>query len=369
MFDFLKNFNLDDFWDDDSEEPRPDYFYEWDAALSGNRSIHFLDGEELSEIIEIYLDDDEYDKARQTIEYALKFHPKDDDLLHAIFIMLKYSELWNDLLDLSEYYSDLSEAWVDEYRITALLRLGMEEDAFPVFQKAQRKYADDAEQLCYIYKAMGEALMDIDFHDAAIGVIQGGIKRLGAAPDLFWLLLRLYTISGLKEEAMSVADQLEQLNPMDGRTWHRLGMSYLSLKESDKATEAFEFAEALGLQTDGNYFSLIAAYVKNGNLQKALEKAKEYIHLYPDIYMVYMVAADICSELELWEEALAFINEALQRTPDRAALYLYKGRLLIHLGEQKKAILTLEEGIRRTEDKRGDLKKELEKLYNEHSEK
>jgi tetratricopeptide (TPR) repeat protein len=83
--------------------------------------------------------------------------------------------------------------------------------------------------------------------------------------------------------------------------------------------------------------------------------------------MVYILAANICSELGLWREALEYVDSALNIVPDLDSLYLYKSRFLVHLGEQKNAIYALEEGIRLTKDKQGDLKKELDKLHNENS--
>ena len=367
MLDF-DDFDFDDFEDDDFiQEPYPDYFYEWDETLSGNQNIRFLDVDELSDIIEIYLHEAEFKKAKQTIAYALKFHSDDEDLIYDILLLLNDYELWNDLLVLAEQQQGLSESWVDGHKIAALLHLGMEEDAFLFFRKIKQRYEKDAEQLSLIYQVMGESLQEIGLFDAAHDVVEEAIKLLGPSLEFYWLQLRGHLASDAKEPALRVANRIEQINPMDGESWHRLGSVYLDLEEAEKAIDAFEFADSLGHKTQSNYLGLITVYEKNGNLLKALEKVKEYLYLYSNNYMVYILAANICSELCLWIEALEYIDLALNIVPELDSLYLYKSRFLVYLGEQKKAVYVLEEGIRLTKDKQGDLKKELDKLHNENS--
>jgi len=366
MLDF-GNFNFEDF-DDDTffDVSYPDYFSEWDEALSGNQNIRFLDVDELSDIIEIYLHERELKKAKQTIEYALKFHPNDEDLIYDVLFLLNEPELWNDLLILTEQYQNLSESWVDGHKIAALLHLGMEEDTFVFFRKIKQIYEKDTEQLSTLYQVMVQSLMEVDLLDAALDVTQEAIAILGSGLEFYWLQLQIYLLLGEKKQTFNIADQIKQINPLDGETWHRLGSVYLELEEWEKSIESFEFAESLGHKTQSNYLGLITVYEKNGNLLKALEKAQDFVLLYPNNYMVYILAANICSELGLLKEALDYIDVALGMEPDLDYLYLYKSRFLIHLGEKTKAMHTLEEGIRLTKDQQGELKKELQKLHNEN---
>jgi tetratricopeptide (TPR) repeat protein len=366
MIDF-GGFDFEDLeYNEFPEEPYPEYFHGWDEALSGNQSIHFLEEEELGDIIDIYLHEGKFVKAKRTIEYALNFHPNSEDLVYDILLMLNDYELWNDLLTLAERYQDLPEVWVDGHKIAALFHLGMEEDAFSVFQRAKRKCKDDPDELTFIYEVMGQSLQEVDLFDAALDVLREAIRRVGPNFGLYWLQLETYLAMDNKEEAMKMAAQIEQINPMDGESWHRLGAVYCEVDENEKAIDAFEFAESLGYRESVNYLRLMTVYEKNGNLLKALEKAREYFYLYSGNYMVYILAANICSELNLWEEALEYVNAALRLEPEIDSLYVYKSRFHVHLGEHKKAFSALEEGIRATQDTQGDLKKELEKLQNEY---
>jgi tetratricopeptide (TPR) repeat protein len=362
MFDYN---DFEDDFEDSIQEPYPDYYYEWDESLSKNLNVRFYDADELSEIIEIYLNEGEITKAKKTIQQALKFHPENENLVYDILLLLNDFELWNDLLTLSEQYKDMPDVWADGHRIAALMHLGMEEDAFLFFQKMKRKYEKETDNLSIIYQAMSEALQEMDLFEASINVTQEAIAVMGAHIEFYWLQLQAYLSSNQKEKALEMTNEIERINPLDGETWHRLGSVYMDLEETEKSIEAFEFAESLNYKKPGNYLGLITVYEKNGNLLKALEKTKEYLYLYPENYMVDILAANICSEMKMWEEALVYIDAALDIVPEMDSLYLYKSNFFINLGERKKAILALEEGIRQTSDNQGDLRKELEKLQEE----
>jgi tetratricopeptide (TPR) repeat protein len=364
MFDF--NYFDSDFEDASEQESYPDFFYEWDESLSANQNIRFFDADELSEIIEIYLTEGEVKQAKQTIQYALKFHPDNDNLVYDILLLLNDFELWNDLLTLAEQYKDMPDVWADGHKLAALMHLGMEEDAFLFFQKMKRKYEKDTESLSIIYQAMCEALQEMDLFEASINVSNEAMALMGPHIEFYWLQLQAYLSLNQKAKALEAMTVIQQKDPLDGETWHRMGSVYMDLDETEKAIEAFEFSESLNYKKQSNYLGLITVYEKNGNLLKALEKAKEYLYLYPENYMVNILAANICSEMGMWEEALAYIDAALEIVPDMDSLYLYKSNFFSNLGEKNKAMLALEEGIRQTNDEQGDLKKELEKLQQQN---
>jgi tetratricopeptide (TPR) repeat protein len=358
--------DFDDALDDSSQEPYPDFFYEWDRSLTENIHLRFMDADDLLDIIDIYLSEENVEKARQTIQYSLKLHPGNEDLIYDILLFLNDYELWNDLLTLSDQYQNIPELWVKAHKLNALLHLGMEEDAFLLFRKMKIIYEHDTENFSMSYQVMGEALHEVDLYEASIHVMEEAITLIGPELDFYWQQLQSYISLNLKDRALALAEKILKINPMDGEIWHRLGKSYLSLHETEKAIDAFEFAESLGYRKPSNFLNMIRAYEENGNHLRALEKTKEFLLLYPENYLINILAADICSSMEMWEEALVYVDAALKVLPKMDTLYLYKSNFFLNLGEQKKAMLALEEGIKQTNDSEGDLKKELERLHNQY---
>ncbi|GHT76150.1 hypothetical protein FACS189413_11550 [Bacteroidia bacterium] len=365
-------FNFGDFediyQDNTPQEPYPDFFEEWDEALSAGRSPRFLDSEEICEVIDIYFDEGELEKARKSIRYALTFYPNDVDMVADILLILNDFEMWEDLLTIADDYQKQADVWLDVHRLSALLHLGMEEDAFAAFRRQQKKYEANKDDLSILYQAMGEALNDVDLFDAAIDVMDEAIRRMGIQVEFYWLQLRAYVLMEDKDKSLELANKIEHTSPMDGDSWHRLGLLYAEdLEEPEKAIDAFEFAESLGYNDPENLIQLIALYEKYGVYVKALEKLNDYLGRFEANSMIHLMGVAICSKLENWKEALKYVNAALRYTPDFPALYLYKSNVLYLLGEPQKAKSALEEGLTKTidEEERSELRKELIKLREE----
>ena len=350
------------FFDEWEEEPYPDYFYEWDEARKDGRSPGFIDAEEICDIVDIYFEEEDIDNARFAIDYAFKLYPNDEDLVYDILLILNDYERWNDLLVLAEKYAYMPQVWADGHKLTALLHLGMEEDAFHFFRKMKSKYFADYDGLLVLYQAMGEALYEVDLYDACIDVMAEAIAMIGQEPELYWLQLHSYLALEDKDNVTELCQIIQQLRPLDGETWNRLAFVYKDIDDTAKEIEAFEFAHSLGYKDPASYINLIYAYEKNGNLKKALENIEEYIPLQPDNYFVHLMAANISSQLEDWQKSLLYINDAIKIKPELYSLYSYKANFLSAVGETQKAAKVLEEGIQETGDPDGELAKQLKSI-------
>jgi tetratricopeptide (TPR) repeat protein len=352
--------------DDEFDDSYPDFFLEWDGAVSSGEKPGFYDPEELTEIVEIYISENKIKRAKQAINYALRIYSDDEDILYEILLILNDYELWNDLFSICEQYKERNDVWVDGHKLTALLHLGMEEDAFLLFWKLKTQYSGNKEDLSVIYQAMGEALCEMNLFDSSIDVIQEAINTLDEDINFYWLQLQCYVSLNLKEEVSELTQIIQKLNPLDATTWQRLGDSFLEINDLEKAIDAFEYAQSLGYDSKAILMNLIYAYERNKNLGKALEKAKEYLNLYPDSCSINILAAQLNSQMENWEGALKHVNEAIELVPSLESLYLYKSNFFLHLEEYKKAKLALMEGILNTKDTDGDLIKELSRLNEQY---
>jgi len=362
MKDFIYSYS-----EDEADESYPNFFLEWDKAVSLGKKPGFYEPEELTEIIEIYIINNEIKRAKQAINYALRIYLDDDELLYEILLLLNDYERWNDLLALCDQLrKDESDIWIDGHRLTALLHLGMEDESFLFFRKLKMKYAENKEDLSIIYQAMGEALCEVDLFDSTIEVIQEAINNLNENINFYWLQLQCYVSLNYKDEVLELAEVIQKLNPLDAETWYRLGLCFQDIDDKEKAIDAFEYAQSLGYDPEEILMNLIYIYDKNKNFNKALEKAKEYLNLYPDSYVINMMAAKLNSRMENWSDALIYVDEVLKLTPEEESLYLYKSNFLLRLEEYKKAKLALIEGLKNTKDSKGYLSRKLSRLNRQY---
>jgi tetratricopeptide (TPR) repeat protein len=345
----------------------PEFFRTWDDALNKGLTPGYYEVDELCEIADIYLSEGQIEKAKQTINYAFKFYQDNEELIYEILLLLNDYEMWNDLLILAEKYKDLSQIWPDGHKLSALLHLGMEEDAFLFFKKLKKKYAENEENRSIIYQAMAEALYEVDLFDASIDVLKEAIGLINNNDiDFLWLQLQNYASLENKEKVLEIGSRIQKLSPLDPDTWSRLGNTYKDVGETEKSIEAFEFSLSLGNIDSNDLLSLIYAYEKNGNINKALEKIDEYLFRNPDSYVVQLMAANYCSQMHNWERALTYVTQAISLLPEMDSLYLYQADFLVRIGEYKKAIIALQEGIEKTGDNDGALSKELELLRQQY---
>jgi tetratricopeptide (TPR) repeat protein len=361
----LLNYNTyfnDDDWDD---EPYPDYFIKWDAAARrGKVPSGLISPEDLLDIIEIYLEEDNLEKARHAIEYTLKLYSDDDDILCDILGMLDEYELWNDLFDLCNRFQEEAGIEGECHKLTALVHLCMEAEAFYWFGALKDKYSgvmnEDREMLAMAYVAMSEALLDIDLYKSCNEVILEIISIIGEESDFLWIHLQCLIAMKNKKSANIIAEKIQKLFPLDAENWHSLGKAYQELGEIEKAIDAYEFAHSLNYESAENILHLILAYVENGYTEKAIERIIEYFENYEGSYEMYFMAAKLCAQLERWEDALLYIDAAIDAEPNADnLLYVYKSAFLVNMDEPIKAKIAILEGIRNTDDRGGKLREAL----------
>lgn len=346
----------------DNHDSYPSYFFDWDHFLQSGGNPGFYESEEFLEIIEIYINENKLKSARETLKYALSSHSDDPEMLYEIFLLLNDYELWNDLLDLTIQYEEEGEVWGDGHRLAALLHLGMEEESFLFFGKAKIKHKDNAEYIIVIYQAMGEALMEVDLFESAIDVLKEGINVCGEHVDFYWILLQCYLSTGNNDKASEYAQLIQTLSPLDGESWYRLGVFYSGIKDYENTIEALENAHSLEYDPVKSLVLLMSAYELNGNYNKVLQKAEEYLNLYPDSYLTHITAANACRNIENWEAALYYISQAIRLRPKMDSLYLFQSTVFLELGEVFKAIESLKKGLEATGDPTGNLQKELDRI-------
>lgn len=350
-----------------NNEDHPDYFETFDEALKKGIKPGYFEPDELCDIIDIYFSENKLNEGKFAVSHALSIYPQNEELLYEVLLLLNDYELWNDLLTLCETYSSLNLVWANGHKLTALLHLGMEEDAFQFFKKLKSTYAGNKENLSIIYQCMGESLYEVDLYDAAIEVIEEAIKLLGEDVDLLWIQLQSYVSLEDKESVIEIGTRIQNINPLNPETWNKLGTIYNEIGDLEKTIEAYEFAFSLGLNDYNALMNLIYAYKKNGNYAKALEKVVDYLHDHPDNYYVTLLAISLCYEMEEWEEGIKYTEKAISLAPQVESLYLHKCRFYLKMGENLKAIKALEEGITKTDDSEGELKKNLDTIKKTNS--
>ncbi|MCC8147294.1 MAG: hypothetical protein LIO93_12860 [Bacteroidales bacterium] len=346
----------------------PDFYYKWKKAFDEGRSPEFLDVEPLMDLLEIYYED--YDKVqlKKSIPYILNFHPGNTDLIEEVLFYLNELGEWIELYRLTEQLiSSENTVYPKAYKISAMMHLGMEEEAFLYFQQLKREYENKPEDLSPIYQVLGNALNEIEHYEAALQVANEAISVLNSKMEFYWIQLSAYISLEEEKNALRTAEKIAKSAPLDKNIWFELGKAYIEMKRLDKAIEAFEFTITLGGDDINLFMNLMGLYEVNGNDLKSIDTAKRSMKIRPDYPEPFFMAVELCLKMDMLEEALGILDEGIEAgfERDREDLFWYKARIFVDQQEYKKAIAILEEGIKDTGDKNHKLVNEIKEIRKE----
>lgn len=180
---------------------------------------------------------------------------------------------------------------------------------------------------------------------------------------------------GFFENQLAYAKKATEIAPSDAISQWELGDACLNVEDYQYAQEIFG-----GLVSQGNPFGmrgLAKVYRKTGRLQEARELSVELLEIEPEPHN-YALAAEICRDLKMFDEAIAHYNTSLRSFPNAAYMcglaathadagdylealgayqktidyfpdyhvsYTGKGHLLARLGQRHEALAFLRRGI------------------------
>ena len=122
--------------------------------------------------------------------------------------------------------------------------------------------------------------------------------------------------SGLKREALIVAQDAVQEIPNSSKLWFLLGKMLLLNNRSKDAEQALSKAIQIDPQTKGAYEILIRLYILQGKNKKALRLIKEMEKHFPNSPEVPFLKGKVFYSTGNYTEAMKLLNKALELQPD-----------------------------------------------------
>jgi type IV pilus assembly protein PilF len=153
------------------------------------------------------------------------------------------------------------------------------------------------------------------------------------------------------------------LKPRFPEAQNNLGTLYLLLRDWDRAIECFQKAvdDVLYKTPHVGYNNLGLAYYNKGELQKALDKYRHAIRLFPSYSLCYRNMGIAYEATNKWDLAIDAYEKAIFYAPEYAAAYLSLGTLYLKLHQNKKAAEALMQTIK-TDKKAGPFAEEAGRL-------
>lgn len=330
-------------------------------------------------IAEMYEVRGEYDSARLTLSRAVKKYPEDAELLEhygeLVYQLKRFEEalsVWQALANLEpdnvEVWANIAAVYerlgqplkaVDSYETLRLLDpskaemllgreasllsgAGQHKRAIDTYQRLQ-VLRPEAHMLPFmiggLYLEMGDTLSA----DSAFGEA----SRMQPVEPRYWeLRIRLAAIRGDSLEAMSLCDSALTYLPDEIELLSLVGSVFLRYNRFDRAEETLQHAVHVEPENVNHLVNLGFVYHDRGLWDEAEEVYRKAYDIAPDDPQVLNNFAYMLVEAgRHYDEALGFVNTALEEEPDNASFLDTKGWILHKLNRSDEGLLFLQRAL------------------------
>jgi tetratricopeptide (TPR) repeat protein len=282
----------------------------YEDMRSGVQSI-FFDVEEFEQIIDYYLDDLQYDEAKEAAKLGKQQHPTSVEIEYKFVHIYIEQGQPKKALALLEEIPVWEESNPERYFLkgTALSLLGKLKEAEVQFDRALEISADDT----------FEALLNISIAFENVRHFELAIKyliqayrqqpeNLSVLYDLGYFYDRLHRF----DESLKYYQRYLDLDPYSDNVWYNLGIVYHKLEQFEKAVEAYEFSIAINPDYASAYFNKASVWVNAEKFELAIKAYKEFLEVEPENTQAYCHMGDCYDQMDRLDDALAAFQKVIE---------------------------------------------------------
>ena len=295
------NYSSESYWYDD-EMLRSVSRYE---DMLKNHTRCFFDVHEFEDIIDYYLDSENFTKAAVAADYAARIYPL------ASTIQLRMAEILIDngqpvkalnLLNKVEHLES-GEYGVYLLRGAALNMMGKPREAQRQFEKAIQLADENRADVLY---NIGMSFEQINQHKVALKYF---LKVHAMEPENYYVHYDLaYCYERLDVLDKSIAHYQRYLDedPFSEHVWYNLGIVYNKKDDSEKSLEAYDFAIAINHNYSSAHFNRANTLSLLERHSEAIQAYTEFLEIEPNNAAAYCYIGECYERLE--EYSLSKIN-------------------------------------------------------------
>ncbi|WP_036821739.1 tetratricopeptide repeat protein [Polaribacter sp. Hel1_85] len=284
----------------------------FESMLKTN-AVYFFDLVEFEEIIIHYLDAGKHALAKKAVKLGLQQHPASVDLkllqveIYVFEDELDKASMLLKIIERLEPNND--EVFIQKATISS--KKGNHKEAIELFKKALT-FTDDKVD---VWSLLGmEYLYLDDFKNARLTFakcVHVDFEDYSALYNVIYC----FDMEKEHEEAILYLNGYVDINPYCEVAWHQLGRQYFILENYEKALNAFDYAVIIDE-------SFIGGYLEKAKTLEQLERYKEAIDNYLITLELDDATAFVCirvgecyEKLENFEQAISFYKKAVHEDP------------------------------------------------------
>jgi tetratricopeptide (TPR) repeat protein len=336
---------FDDEDDDDfSENSLNDDIEQFEAHLKGN-SIGFIDSDRLEALIDHYIINGQYSKAKAASELGI-YH-----FGYNILFLLRKAQsmsglgLLNDALEIINQLEKTETGTAEIYLTKAALfsQLRDSRNAIRYFQMSMD--VCEPEDRDEIYMDMAMEHQNINQFKEAIDVLKEALKFNSQNEGALYEIAYCYDHMGDYEQAIKCYSDFIDENPYSFTAWYNLGNAYSKMENYDKAIWAYDYSILINDEFGPAHFNLGNAYLSQEKYLKAIEHFHECMRLDGDDAMALCYIGEAHEQLNEFELAKHFYRKSLELAPMLAEAWLGLGIIDDLEGRTKEGIILIQKAL------------------------
>ena len=334
------NYRKDNYWYDDELLNSVGRYEE----MIKNHTRCFFDVHEFEDIIDYYLDTEDFIQASQVVDYAVSIYPSATSLqLRMAEIMIDKSQPVKALSILNQLeHLESAEYGVFLLKGAALNMLGRPKEAHRQFEKAISLADENKIEVLY---NIGISFERINQHKVALKYF---LKVQAMEPDNYYVSYDLaYCYERLNDLEKSVTYYHKYLDedPFSEHVWYNLGIVYNKKDDNLKAVEAYDYALAINEDYSSAHFNRANTLALLDRHREAIVAYKEVIRIEPENASAFCYMGECYERLEDYDLAIVHYLKALAFDDKFTDAWFGLGIVKLQTGDSEEGIRDIQRAI------------------------
>jgi tetratricopeptide (TPR) repeat protein len=336
---------FDDEDDDDfSDKSLNDDIEQFEAHLKG-KSIGFIDSDRLEALIDHYIINGQYAKAKTASEMGMYHFSYNNIFLLRKAQSMSGMGLLNDALEIINQLEKTEIGSAEIYLTKAALfsQLRDSRNSIRYFKMAME--VCEPEDRDEIYMDIAMEYQNINQFKEAIEVLKDALKFNNQNEGALYEIAYCYDQMGDYTQAIKCYSDFIDENPYSFTAWYNLGNAYSKMENFDKAIWAYDYSILINDEFGPAHFNLGNAYLSLEKYLKAIEHFHECMRLDGDDAMALCYIGEAHEQLNEFELAKHFYRKSLELAPMLAEAWLGLGIIEDLEGKTKEGIILIQKAL------------------------
>ena len=330
--------------DDFSDKSLNDDIEQFEAHLQG-KSIGFIDSDRLEALIDHYIINGQYAKAKSASELGI-YHFS----YNSVFLLRKAQSLsgmglLNEALEIINQLEKIEIGSAEIYLTKAALfsQLRDSRNSIRYFRMAME--VCDPEDRDEIYMDMAMEHQNINQFKEAIEVLKEAIKFNAQNEGALYEIAYCYDHMGDYKQAIKCYSDFIDENPYSFTAWYNLGNAYSKMEDYDKAIWAYDYSILINAEFGPAHFNIGNAYLSQEKYLKAIEHFHECMRLDGDDAMALCYIGEAHEQLNEFDLSRHFYRKSLELAPMLPEAWLGLGIIDDLEGKTKEGIILIQKAL------------------------